>query len=219
MRKCIYIALIITLAIAITGCATSAETEQNPHPTPRPEPAPVPVPTPLLDLGSTAIIIGDSITVNASDAIKNAIPDITINAQYGRFMSEGYSIIMDLQDAGDLPETVIVALGTNMSLETDSYIDKIIRDINAGHRLLFVVPYAYAGGYESAHTFGTADYVRALPGSYDFITITDWAAAAYDNPGVIDGDKVHLTRHADGRNLFASIVAAGLSEAAESPVK
>ena len=154
---------------------------------------------------SGIVVIGDSVLLGARAALMEALPGSHVNAEGSRQMWQGYEYIMQLQEAGTLPEYVVIALGTNGNENSFGYIDSIIADINPGHRLIFVAPYNGQGGERSV-TYRTAVYIRSLPGIYDFVTVADWSALIMENPQAIGADKIHIGGVAAGIELFVNCV-------------
>jgi hypothetical protein len=63
--------------------------------------------------GTDVLAVGDSIMLGASAALVQQFPGIAIDAEVGRQFVEGVSILHALSNAGSIPGTVIVHLGTN----------------------------------------------------------------------------------------------------------
>ena len=164
------------------------------------------------------VVIGDSVLLGARKALMDAVPGSVVNADGSRQMWQGYEHIMQLQSEGTLQEYVVISLGTNGNENSFDYIDRLIADLEPGHRLIFVTPYNGQGGERSV-TYRTAVYIRSLPEKYDFVTIADWSAAIMPNPHAIGTDKIHIGGNPAGINLYVNCVVDALYVAATRPVK
>ena len=199
---------------------TTTEPETSPPAAPS-ESAESPLPTEPLDLSAfndRVIVVGCSVLLGARSALRDAIPGSVVDAEGSRQMWQGYEYIMRLQEAGTLPEFVVIALGTNANENSFDFIEKIIADIAPGHRLIFVTPYNGQGGERSV-TFRTAVYIRALPEQYDFVTVADWSAAIMPNPRAIGADKIHIGGNAAGIEIFVNCVIDALYVSGTRPAK
>ena len=63
--------------------------------------------------GGQVTAIGDSVMVASAAALDAALPDVYINAQVGRAMVNGLTVIQGLAARGELRRFVVVGLGTN----------------------------------------------------------------------------------------------------------
>lgn len=164
------------------------------------------------------LLIGDSVTMGAEKNLLGTIDGITTDCEGSRQMRAGYRLIMSMQDEGTLPETVIVALGTNTNKNTEEYVDKIIDEIDPGHRLIFVVPYI-AGYGEGSGAYRTAVYLQGLAGVFDFVTIADWATAAQESGIRIGSDGIHIGGNRPAIELMTQVIVDAIDEARGKPVK
>ena len=101
-----------------------------------------------------------------------------------------------VRDAGQLPGTVVVHLGTNGTAGADSC--DALMDVLAGRRVVLVtlhVPRSWEAGNNAM--------VRDCALRHD-AGIADWASTA-DRPGQLAGDGYHLT--ATGADVYARLIA------------
>lgn len=166
----------------------------------------------------TITVIGDSVALGARKNIIDTIPNTYADTKQNRNLKQGYSVVMELQQQGTLGEYVVIALGTNACNEWKMYIDKIINDIEPGHRLLFVTP--YDGRWNPSWiSYKTTEYLRSIKDSYSFVTIIDWAADVSANPSLVGADKVHIGGYVKGIKAFTNKIIQGLDEASKKTQK
>ena len=164
------------------------------------------------------LVLGDSVLLGARTALLDAVPGIAVDAEGSRQMWQGYEYIMELQEEGALQEYVVIALGTNGNENSFEYVDKIIADINPGHRLIFVAPYNGQGGERSV-TYRTAVYIRGMPELYDFVTVADWSALILPDPEIIGFDRIHIGGNDTAIELFVNCIIDALQIAGTKPAK
>ncbi|MDR0899932.1 MAG: acyltransferase [Lactobacillaceae bacterium] len=164
-------------------------------------------------------IIGDSVTVGARDYLTSHIPDSEVDAMGNRRLDQGYDIFEDAIKNNTLRENVVIALGTNGEPAWQTYVDKFIKDLPAGHRLILMTP--HDGKADS--TFAseqTAEYERTLIGKYDYLTIADWNKVAKKNPQIfVGGDGTHFAGNPEGSKLFNQVIQDALTKAEKKSVK
>jgi Domain of unknown function (DUF4214) len=142
------------------------------------------------------LAIGDSVMLGASGALHEAIPGIDVDAAVSRQFSTGVDILRSRRDSGQLPGTVVVHLGTNGTIGSDSC-DSLM-DALAGRRVMIVtlhVPRSWEAG-NNAVLRDCA--VRHGAG------IADWASIA-GGAGYLAGDGYHL--NAEGATAYAGLIA------------
>ena len=197
---------------------TQPEPQPEPPPTPQPTPAPPPAPGPSLDISGGVTIIGDSVPLGAQSTMQRIIPDCYVDAEVSRPVSAGKGIMTGLQNRGELREYVVIALGTNGTGSYASLLTDIIDALNPGHRLIFVTPFDGRANDNSKLTESTANWMRELPGRYDFITIADWNSLIGSQTELLANDKVHMGGQSS-MTLYANCVAEAIAVAAGRPTK
>lgn len=167
---------------------------------------------------STVTLIGDSVALGARKNIIDTIPNTYADTKGSRNLKQGYSTVMELQQRGELGLYVVVALGTNGYGEWKMYIDKIINDLEPGHRLLFVTP--YDGRWNpSWFSYKTTEYLRSIKDTYSFVTIIDWAGEVSKDPSLVGADKIHIGGHTKGIKAFTNKIVEGIEEASKKSIK
>ena len=163
-------------------------------------------------------IIGCSVVLGASAMLQESIPNCYVDAEVSRQLGAGYSLMMELQDNGELREYVVIALGTNVNSLFETLITSIISDLNPGHRLIFVTPFdgRYLG--DSSTSLKTAIYIRELPALYPFVTVADWHSLISTQTSLLASDIVHMGGDSS-RKLLTNCIMEALEIAAEKPAK
>jgi len=123
-----------------------------------------------------------------------------------------------LIQSGQLGECLVIALGTNGAYNYESLLTRIIDDLPAGHRLIFVTPFDGRSNENSTILNNTAEWMRGLPNQYDFITIADWNALIRPQVELLAGDRVHMGGQTS-MNLYAGLVADAVAAALQKPSK
>lgn len=173
------------------------------------------------NIAEGTIILGDSVTVRASSAIQELLPQAQIDAAVSRHLDEVVNLVNLYNDSNTLPENVVVALGTNTNDNYEEILNALVENFPKGHRLIFVTPYDgnYASESESL-TYQIGQYQKTLASQYDYITIADWWNVAITNPDIwTDTDLVHFNLESNGATLFAQNIQTALEEAEDKPVK
>ena len=189
-----------------------------PQPGPPPALAPPPPAAVTLEITGGVNVIGDSVPLGAQAAMINAIPNTYVDAVVSRPVSAGHGIMMDLISRGELREYVVIALGTNGASNFESLLTRIIDDLPAGHRLIFVTPFDGRSNENSRILNNTAAWMRGLPYQYNFITVADWNALISPQANILAGDRVHMGGQTS-MNLYASMVAEAIASASQNPAK
>jgi peptidoglycan/LPS O-acetylase OafA/YrhL len=183
-----------------------------------PPPAPVPDASMAGSITGGVTVIGDSVPLGAQTAMINTIPDCYVDAVVSRPVKAGVGIMTDLQNNGELREHVVIALGTNGTNSYAKLLTEIIDALNPGHRLIFVTPFDGRSNENAIVTNSTAEWMRELPGQYNFITVADWNALISTQVNLLAGDKVHMGGQTSMK-LYADMVAEAVYRASQGPAK
>ncbi|MTB64461.1 acyltransferase family protein [Streptococcus sp. zg-86] len=165
-------------------------------------------------------IIGDSVSVRASEGIQSLLPTAQLDGAVSRNLSEADNLVQLYQNSHSLKENVVIALGTNTSENYQELLDELIEHFPKGHRLIFVTPYDGNHASEQALTYQIGQYERQLAKKYDYISIADWYQVSKENPHIwTNTDLVHFNLATDGAILFAQTIQSALEQADNQPVK
>ncbi len=185
------------VAAEISQSAESVGSTGTAPPETPPLPGSAEAPFPLRS-GACVFSNGDSDMLGSADALRAALPGITVDAEVSRQFSEGVAIIELLAAAGQLPGTVVVHLGTNGSIGAQRC-DQLMSA--AAGRQVVLLTLEVPRSWEAPNN-GALRECAARHGA----AIADWNAVA--EPQLLAGDGFHV--RGDGARRYASLVAATL---------
>lgn len=150
--------------------------------------------------GDAVLVVGDSLTVGAADfgGLRTKLQDAgfspTISARTGRGVQWGLSVLQSA--GGDLPSTVVIALGTNdvaSGRSTKSFgalVDDVMKTVGGDRFVLWVNLDldATTWGAEQAARFNRV--LREKANTYGNLAVADWQTFAAD--AWLASDFVHL---------------------------
>ena len=181
---------------------------------------------PLAQLGRPApegrpvFVVGDSLTVGAEPWLAGALGPWgwfpTVDARVSRPTDEGLSILERERRKGGLPDTILVALGTNDLNATDAEVDGWLRDVRetAGprRRVVWVNLHVAEGHPARDRAEGINAALAEHAAKYD-VEVADWQEWAEDREVEHRPDGIHY----DERNyrMRASFYAIALGRARE----
>lgn len=153
----------------------------------------------LSHLSVTAI--GDSVLININSYLRKYIPNLYLDGEVGRNMTDAPKVLKNIKDQQGLGPIVIVALGSNGNLEADDF-DQIM-EIAKDSEVLFV---------NTSHTQPWQDYVNNQISKFCDKTknayLIDWYSYAKEKPNLFAQDLVHP--NVEGSKAYANIVARAL---------
>jgi lysophospholipase L1-like esterase len=166
----------------------------------------------------TLVVLGDSITYQANDAILELVPSAVVDAFPGRSMVVPFVSDTGLDRVPDLPlddeSHLVVALGTNdagydahdagqLQEELDTLLDAIGRE----RCITWVLPHVQAprSRVEITRVEAFGARLRAEMSSLPCGAVLDWPAVVAEDPTLIGPDGVHPTPA--GEAAFARLVA------------
>jgi peptidoglycan/LPS O-acetylase OafA/YrhL len=162
--------------------------------------------------GANITLIGDSVALGAASVIQETLGSVYVDAKESRNMGAGPDLIRQYARTGQLGEYVVIALATNVQNFTVDKTYESIEALPSGHRLIFVTPYGYDYMEE------TADFLRALPDQYEYVTIADWNTAVRGNTDQLAPDGLHMNSR-DSKQIYANCVAQAIAQAEKKPAK
>ncbi|MGW5521304.1 acyltransferase family protein [Gordonia sp. NPDC003950] len=170
----------------------------------QPPPRPTPV-APTLPAGRTITAIGDSVMLASSQALIARFPGIYIDAQVSRHYSGGEGVIQNLAATRALRKYVVLGFGTN-GQAFDGQLDRILKEIGPGHKIILLVPFGPVDGIPQA----AQQVLRYAPRHAD-VFLAPWCQAAAAHPENLGPDDVHPI--GPGTWMYADAVTAGLRQA------
>lgn len=163
-------------------------------------------------------MVGDSVALGARKKLLEAIPNAFIDTKGSRSLSDGYCLLTEWQKSSALGEYIVVALGTNGCEDWESYINKIIDELEPGHKLIFVTP--FDGHWnESWRSYKTTQYLRSIKDKYAYVTIADWCEEISKRPDLLGSDKTHIGGNATAIQMYVNVVLNGIKSAEAKNVK
>ena len=170
-------------------------------------------------------IIGDSVTLRASEGLKEVLPDAQIDGQVSRTTKQANALMLNYSQNKALPKIVVIATGVNNPENYKADLDLLITNLPKGHQLVLVTPYEGDTTQETQpYVEQYASYARELAQKYPYIALADWNQVAKDHPDIWKGtDQVHFgsdtTKQDEGAKLYAETINAAVKALADKPVK
>ncbi len=164
-------------------------------------------------------VIGDSVALRASEWLKQAMPEIQVDAAVSRNLESGLQVYQTDISNKVLLETVVLALGTNTVDNYESLLNQFIAKLPKGHRLILVTPYDGRTAHDGTSiAVKTRQYELELAKKYDYVFVADWYQTAIQHPEIWYGtDYVHFgsetTTITKGGELYAQTVKQAIDEA------
>ena len=164
-------------------------------------------------------VIGDSVALRASAWLKQAMPEIQVDAAVSRNLSSGLEVYQTAISNKILLENVVVALGTNTVENYEALLNQIVAKLPKGHRLILVTPYHGRTAHNGASiAVKTRQYELELAKKYDYVFVADWYKTAIQHPEIWYGtDYVHFgaesTTITKGGELYAQTIKQTIDEA------
>ncbi|MBR1939285.1 acyltransferase [Candidatus Saccharibacteria bacterium] len=146
------------------------------------------------------LVIGDSVTLGAKEAIEATIPSSFVDAKESRGIESAAPILAAYAMEGDLPPTIVVSLVTNERTITNELLQNIIDVGGAQRNYIFVN--GYAGPKQPRENQNSA--LVAFAAQHANVTIADWWALAHDNWSLMYADHIHL--NPEGRVVYADLI-------------
>jgi peptidoglycan/LPS O-acetylase OafA/YrhL len=148
--------------------------------------------------GRQVTAIGDSVMVASAAALNAALPGIYINAQVGRAMIAGLTIVQTLAADGELRHYVVVGLGTNGPV-SDAQIRQLRRLIGPDRDLILISTFGPMPWETSVNEVldGTARHMTR-------VSLADWHAAIAAHTDLLWPDGIHP--QPSGAKIYARVV-------------
>jgi len=157
--------------------------------------------------GPGVFALGDSVMLGGVDALRAAIPGIDVDAAESRQFHEAPGILASRLQAGTLPGTVVVHLGTNGSLRGDTC-DAMVASL--GDRRVILVNLSVPRSWEAANN-DTLLQCAVRSGA----AFVDWRALSAGRADLLASDWVHL--RPAGAQVYANAIAAAVTAPVPPP--
>jgi peptidoglycan/LPS O-acetylase OafA/YrhL len=143
------------------------------------------------------LIVGDSVSLGAEEALKAALPNATVDAKISRQLLVGPQVLREHLDAGEEYDAIIVELGNN-GVAQKSQFEDVVAALDG--RPAYLVTNRVAEGFEGANN----ELIREVAAEHENVGIIDWYGASAGHSEYLYDDGLHLTEGL-GAPAFAAL--------------
>lgn len=143
--------------------------------------------------------IGDSVMADASQDIQEIMPHAYVDAEVGRQGSATPAVIKDLKAKGQLQKNVILNLGTNGAMDSQTISD-ILTAIGKDHQVYWITPHVPTRDWEQT----VCDQIKQAAKQNTNVHVIDWNQAANGHAEWFAQDKVHMNEQ--GNAYFTRLI-------------
>ena len=143
--------------------------------------------------------IGDSVMADASQDIQEIMPHAYVDAGVGRQGSTTPAVIKDLKAKGQLQKNVILNLGTNGAMDSQT-INDILTAIGKDHQVYWITPHVPTRDWEQT----VCDQIKQAAKQNTNVHVIDWNQAANGHAEWFAQDKVHMNEQ--GNAYFTRLI-------------
>lgn len=143
--------------------------------------------------------IGDSVMADASQDIQEIMPHAYVDAEVGRQGSATPAVIKDLKVKGQLQKNVILNLGTNGAMDSQT-INDILTAIGKDHQVYWITPHVPTRDWEQT----VCDQIKQAAKQNANVHVIDWNQAANGHAEWFAQDKVHMNEQ--GNAYFTRLI-------------
>lgn len=136
---------------------------------------------------------------DASRDIQEIMPHAYVDAEVGRQGNATPGVIKDLKAKGQLQKIVILNLGTNGAMNTQT-IDDILNAIGSDHQIYWITPHVPTRDWEQT----VCDQIKQTAKQHSNVHVIDWNQAANNHAEWFGQDKVHMNEQ--GNVYFTSLI-------------
>lgn len=143
--------------------------------------------------------IGDSVMADASQDIQEIMPHAYVDAEVGRQGSATPAVIKDLKAKRQLQKNVILNLGTNGAMDSQT-INDILTAIGKDHQVYWITPHVPTRDWEQT----VCDQIKQAAKQNANVHVIDWNQAANGHAEWFAQDKVHMNEQ--GNAYFTRLI-------------
>ena len=144
--------------------------------------------------------VGDSVLADTSGNLQQIFPKIDVNGKVGRQVRDAIPILQDLAQKGQLPQTVLLALGTNGPFSKQE-MQQIMQTIGPKRQVYWVNVVVPTQRWE-----GPVNHdLQQAQKKYSNLTVIDWYAYSHKHANWFYSDQVHPNEN--GVSYFGNFVA------------
>ncbi|MDR0846637.1 MAG: acetyltransferase [Lactobacillales bacterium] len=144
---------------------------------------------------------GDSVILAAANKLQEIFPLIQINAEVSRQLYNSINDITTIAQSGDLPQYVIIELGTNGFI-TEANFDEFVNAIGSDHEIFIVNNHVPTKRWEVSNN----DLIAKKAKQYKNIIVIDWNGYVQGHEDWLYEDQVH-PKPGEGSAAYASLIA------------
>lgn len=164
----------------------------------------------------TTTILADSVLLGNREYIEETIDGTYVDAEGSRLLEKAPEIIKEIDDEGNLGDIVAIALGTNAVEDPEESLEKIVKDLPKGKKLIFIS--CYDSRYDQPHRVSQA--MKKVSEKYKFITYMPWEELAMDHPEFYYGtDGVHFYGNIEAYDAYNDLLQKAILEASKKEGK
>jgi lysophospholipase L1-like esterase len=146
------------------------------------------------------LVIGDSVTLGAKDALESTISSVYVDAVENRGMWSARNILANYAAAGRLPDIIVISLITNDFNISDGLLQGVMDIAGPGHTFIFVTGYAGPQQPREVHNATLKNFVNQHSNAY----LADWWELSHNNWSLMYADHIHL--NPEGRRAYANLI-------------
>ena len=146
------------------------------------------------------LVIGDSVTLGAKQAIEATINKSFVDAKENRGIETATGILSGYAASGKLPSTIVISLATNERNITEALLQDIVNVAGSGHKFILVT--AYAGPLQPRDNQNAT--LKSFANKNSNVYLADWWEVAHNNWSLMYADHIHL--NPSGRTAYANLV-------------
>ena len=146
------------------------------------------------------LVIGDSVTLGAKEAIEQTVESSFVDAKESRGIESASRILAEYSATGRLPDIIVISLATNERTMTDEILQSILNVGGEEKRYIFVT--GYAGPQQPRETQNAA--LKAFAESRSNVEIADWWTVSHSDWSLMYADHIHL--NPEGRAVYADLI-------------
>ena len=170
----------------------------------------------IKDEAISTTILADSVLLGNREYIEETIGGTYVDAEGSRLLEKAPEIIKEIDEEGNLGDIVAIALGTNAVEDPEESLEKIVKDLPKGKKLIFIS--CYDSRYDQPHRVSQA--MKKVSEKYKFITYMPWEELAMDHPEFYQGtDGVHFYGNIEAYDAYNDLLQKAILEASKKEGK
>ena len=170
----------------------------------------------IKDEAISTTILADSVLLGNREYIEETIDGTYVDAEGSRLLEKAPEIMKEIDNEGNLGDIIAIALGTNAVEDPEESLEKIVKDLPKGKKLIFIS--CYDSRYDQPHRVSQA--MKKVSEKYKFITYMPWEELAMDHPEFYYGtDGVHFYGNIEAYDAYNDLLQKAILEASKKEGK